>query len=779
MSSGASAMKTLEMAKSFNEISSPIDFCSNNVMNFSGKFFYSTKNNFPSFKHMLIYEKMDRFKFINTLFINYHNFPKEDLVRFSEKLPFLKNIFIVADNLIYMNRIKEEISELDFNFLLEKNLDSLTVDYRYFYASKTEKKILTIPKNILVKNLSLKFPFSNPNEYSLKNLGTRLFHDMGNNIETLKIDPGLLNFPRVVFGPKLYRFELINRDFNMVDKTFHIMGNKNKIGSLTIVPYVIKNSENIVYNNLRHLCFYYDDLNFESQINNFKKWFPNLVYLEIFFEDEEGERNYHFTQNTVDEIYNCFPIITIILNNINMKKLTQKIIFYGNIIFKTKNISYNNFSLHQHEFRMDVIFDSITENSLVREQCPLIIKAGKKQKFSLEGCEIIAKSKKNVYYAINDENENLSLIHVTKIYPNFSTKKIKTLRLTNPSVNISKIVSFSLKYLEIFLGSRKDLKIDNNNFPSLETLVCKNVDLILNKSLNLLELEDSDLEVKTEITVKSIYLVNCDIGDFSKLTVSSRIHIFSCIFGKNTSLNFDPEITKIFFVGNDGDNEISVLFNPKNYYTNATDINFMRNTVNVKGDLILGPSDNKVLARIRHLEIESTQDLKVIINYEKIIINSGASLKLEGDNIYGNFSLYYFINDVRSDRTPIYHSYVAKPIFIKSKNIKGTLEFITNWFKHWKPFDYVALNHVNKILTKRSSTFEFMYNKIYYMKEREKEITYTNLLVQKSSLAKARTLDWMEESNFSIPFENNLMILGDFMLNEIYYPTKIITTSNK
>lgn len=774
MSSGASAMKTLEMAKSFIEISSPIDFCSNNVMNFSGKFFYSTKNNFPSFKHMLIYEKMDRFKFINTLFINYHNFPKEDLVRFSKKLPFLKNIFIVADNSIYTKHVKEEIGELDFNFLLEKNLDNLTVDYRYFYGSKTEKKILKIPKNILVKNLSLKFP--SVREFSLENLGTKLFHNMGDNIETLKIDPGPLNFPRIVFGSKLYQFELINHNFNMVNKTVHIMGNKNKIGSLTIVPYVIKNSENIVYNNLRHLCFYYDDLNFESQINNFKKWFPNLVYLEIFFEDDDdyGGRDYHFTQNTVNEIYNHFPIITIILNNINMKKLTKKIIFYGNIIFKTKNVCYNNFSLYQHDFRMDVIFDSITENSLIPEKGPLVIKAGKKQKFLLEGCEIIAKSKKNVYYVVNNENENLTLIHVTKIYPNFSTKKINTLRLTNPLVDISKIVSFSLKYLEIFLGTRKYLKIDNNNFPSLERLICKNIDLTLNKSLNLLDLENSGLEVETEIAARSIYLVNCDIGDFSKLIVS-RIYIFSCIFCKNTSLNFVPETTEIFFVGNDCGNEISVLFNPKNYYTNATDINFMRNTVNVKGDLILGPSDNKVLARIRHLEIESTQDLKVIINYEKIIINSGASLKLEGDNIYGNFSLYYFPGSIPSNKTFI-HSYIVKPIFIKSKNIKGTLEFISNSFGHWKHFNYIVLDHINKVLTKKSSPFEFKYNKKYYMKEREKEITYNNLLVQKSSLVKA---DWMKKSDFFIPFENNLMILGDFMLNEIYYPTKIITTSNK
>lgn len=796
-------MKTLETAKTFINFSSNIDFCSNNVMNFSGKFFYSTIENFPSAKSMSIYQYMDKFKFINNLYTDICTFTKREIESFVEKLPYLENVyFFSGEKYLSYDEIRKNTTEesktsyLDFNFLIEKKLNTLVLDYSFFdnpssalWISEQASRIFEAippPGNICVRNLTVINPISHRStekSHPLKKLNDKLIHFMGDNVEILKIHDQSpykivgLKFSRIVFGSNLDTFVLFSHDFkNLWNNNISIMGETKKIRSLTVVPYSIENPENCIYYNLRHLCFYFVDEKFGKKINNFKLWFPNLINLEIYFQRYDYIMNYEITQRMINMIYDCFPEITITFDLIGSNPFQGKIVFHGDVIFK---VTHNFLDFREHVFKSDPIFDLMHETYspyAYDKNFSLIISAN--QKFTLIGYEIAFE--KNIsptvklYYIIVSKKENINYMYVNdfvKINPSLIDKNIRTFVMRMKKFDSNIFVPYKIVKLDMNLkiqSGKIDLVINNSNFPNLEEISCKNINIVLNKSIANLKLESSTIRTTEKICVLCFSLLKCKIYDISQITFDSNyLSIVSSLFMENMSLNYSS-LNVLKLENNISKKGISLFFNDENSTRMMRSINIKNNKIKIVGKLKIAIPEQSEFLSI-NINIVQNPDFCIIFEGKTTFCDSSC-VKLEGDNIHADLDVIYNVqnraNLVKSKYNTLPESNV---FFVKSKNITGNI-----YLKYGNCNScpkYIAVNHSNKIFTKKSRSFECNYGLVDYMEERKEEIMYCNLLIWKDLLS--------DKKIHAINFSHRLAIFPDFSSNGIYYPVKIVTVSER
>lgn len=823
MSSGVSSSKILEITKTYLNHSSAIDFCSSSVMNFSGKFFYSNKENYPSIEEMLIYEKMDKFKFINNLFVNIHTFTRKEILRFVDKLVYLENVYFIRDikphvklhasfdqnyfsKRIYENNTGNDITNVDFNFLYERKLNNLKIDYSFFRNISGalfrgfDCKILPCPspKNIFVRNLDIILCTPERDINYFKALITKLLHGMGNYIETLKIDASHFNnneknssYPRIVFGANLTTFKLIS-NINSYEKNINILGETNKIEKLFIFSQKINNPENCVFKNLKYLTCSYFENNFDVYIKNFKLWFPNLIFLEISFELYSG---INFNQTTIDLIYDCFPEITIaFINGIDMITSSEAMIFYGDVIFKTKSYIPSQFDIYKHTFMGKIVFDSFCEyftcsrydntNIYANNEIPIRVIANKNQNFILNGCEIIAENNTSPtlsdFYITdvgNKKIQQLWLKDITETYPNLAHKNIAILFIRNMSNFHHKLLPYSIRTLDLKLkiqNKKTNLVITKENFPCLEYLNGNNINLLLSKSLSKLDLIKSKISMTKNLSFDNVSFSKSVIGNIFNITINEKATFVSNLFIKNTSLDISSEINEIIFEKNHGES-VNLITNTGNFYKNIYRVIIKDNKLELSGNLKIYSS---IKLSSNHYDINVKSENFEVIFDGSIYFDNG-DLKLEGDNIHGNIDIHYIqhynmreINIMINYNDMLINSNI---VFIKSKNITGSISFDLGYPNN---SPYIPLNLVNKILAKKSSPFEFNFCPDDYIEECKNEMILSNSLIWKTT-GSVNNLKKNIKSLFVTRFENNLMILPGCISNKIFHPIKIITMSSK
>lgn len=809
MSSGTSVMKTLEMAKTYlsPSVTPVIDFCSLNTMNFSTKIFYSTSTYYPSLLHMNIYQKFDKFKFINKLFFEINSYDSSILKRFMEKLPYLEEVYFVDDasnkcnelSFIALNNrmgIRNNPTLPDFNFLYERGLNFLEFDYSHninlsYFSREKDYFPVFIPRCFNVKNLHIKLGFSPEKNYQdfMVCFNKKLLQDMGDVLETLKINNRRDHvenfFPTIVFGKKLKSIKII--DHQWTTKSSDIMGETDKIETLMIFYQKISNSLNLVFPNLTLLGIVFRDV--KNRMKDYKNWFPNLSMIEILFKPthfEDDDNTEFFDKETIDEIYESFPFIILILNRVSTNVFPEGVVFRNDVIFK--NTERYPIDISHVEFEGGIIFDSEEDDfSSKTENYLLDIKHNKKQDIILNNYVMAAERDENLFkkiYLLNPYNKNrmdyVSLNGPTKIYPAIIEKTINNMNLFKPYFFHQKFVPKFINSLEIYLklpNKKNTFLINDENFPCLNYFRGENINVKLSKTLLTLNLTKSHIDIGDICSVVILCLVKCRVYNMDNLTILTHILLISNNILKDVTLNYANGIKKIHFEKNYGK---KIILPNKNKVT-PEEVFFNSNKCIFLGELSLSldySSDySDYYPQFMHkinIEGENYKDFKIFIVSKKIIMTE-SFLDLRGDNIFGNFEVFYkpFVNKCINYK----HSHIVfmteignSLIFIKSSNIKGMLSFIK----------IVNEKHIYINFEEKSVSFDHSFNfslfgkqiNKSYLEERVNETVFTSTITRGHlDLKRSRR----ETPKYAFPFENNLMVLPSCIFNGSFYPAKVTT----
>lgn len=706
MSLYTSVCRPLEMAKSYLINPEAVDFCSNNVMNFSGKFMYCCKDFYPCPKSMEIYGEMDRFVFINTLHIDDRLTSAQRTVLMN-RLPHLKNVYLHNDPdgrgpipggfpIVEANMMSYEFAlrnTVDIKNLYERDLDKLEIDYtglidrfhhllccwKNTFGHNFDQEALThlLPDKITARNISIIYHSYCYNEH-MRNTIVRLLQNMGDHVRTLSIIKNTCNsatddpFQQVIFGRNIEKLSFVEKGRDTI-ANINLLGFGNKLEYLSIYPYDLENPNTIIFGKLNYLSIAFSDVNFQVQIEKYSRWFPNIIYLELVGPLHEYE-TYIFKQSHLDIIENSFiQPITIILA-LSDNNLDKKITFKNNVVFKLGR-SYKELNIKKHTFLGNV---SIINDSEILEKYDehyiLSIVKRKDQNIVMRGLEILAEAHINDkvcrIYVCKHGYKNFGDEHVrfhektTVFHPNLYTKNIGHVILIEAHNSFKNFSFCNFIKLDIVFRKRNslNLEITDLTFPNLEDIKAIGINIILCKDLVLCDIKECDVNLRNDVNIGTCYFKFCNISGSGKITTG------------NSSLYSNKIIDCLNLILN----EDACLLNVTGNYGKSIDFSSCPGIQKLK-DILIKNNRSELTGEINIINTFPYINFYINVSCKKVKINFGlikaaiGSLEfvLIGDNIScKSMQLCYF----QSTMCP---GLFSRSIFIRSKNIMGTLSFTT------------------------------------------------------------------------------------------------------
>lgn len=782
MSLYTSVCRPLEMAKSYLTNPEAVDFCSNNVMNFSGKFTYCSKYFYPCPKSMKIYGEMDRSVFINTLHID-ERFTSTQGTDLMIRLPRLKNVYLhhkdtgchglVPGGCTDIGSYKlASLRILNLKNLYEMNLDKLEIDYtglingfhnlihmfNYNFDRNTIRSFL--PDKIMVKNISITYRSFRYNEH-IRNMIVRLLQNMGDQVRTLSIikkdlcDP----FRRIILGRNIRKLSLVEEKRCAVTK-INLLGFGNKLEYLSIYPYNLDNPNNIIFEKLNHLSIAFNDVNFEMQIKKYSRWFPNITHLELTRHQEEYDECF-FEQSHLDIIESSFAqCVTLILASLQYDP-KKKLTFNNNVIFKLDQ-SYRELNIKKHIFlgNVSIIYDIWMPEKYDSYDIKSIVKRND-QKITIHNLDILAEAPINdkvscIYVCEQNCENSMNIFYkfhekTTVFHPILYTKNIHGLILEEAR-NFFKNISFcNFKKLEITFRKKNslNLEITNSAFPNLIQITATGISLILCKNMHCCDIKKCDINLKNDVNIKTCSIISCNISGNGKIA-SDSVYICSNKIIDCLSLTLNKDACLLKIVGNYGK---SIDFSSPCQMWKLKDILIKGNKSELTGEISIS-NDSYYTNHYSDYYIDIARK-KIKINFNSIKATIGASeFVLIGDNIHcKSMNLHYFQDTTNS-------ILFSRGIFIRSRNVNGTLYFLT-------PNPNVTYIHSDE----NPIGIKYIHDKNpKYYSIRENEQINPSLL--KITVAKPH------ESAFITQYRDILILRPGFKRDSRSYPPTLFTISN-
>lgn len=630
----------LEKSKFF--ISNPsVDFGSKNLLNFSAKFLnFSDK---IDEKKLAIYSNFDFFIFVKKLYFDFSFLSFTGFEKIIKKAKYLQEV-----NIKPVKNFPESKKIPELQFLLGKDLNFLSIGYDAILFNDYDIFSFISPSFIRVKNLEISFcaisPYANLLISSIVgNMGllkTIYLTEIFTQHNTLKILP-------IKFGEKLEELKILFWSLNMlVDFT-----NSSKTLYKLAFSWKIKivNDQNFVYDSVRYIAHSPEP----SEIKNYKKWFPNLIWLEIdleiFFQTIETK------QNLLDEINKYFPEIIIVIKQSRIS-LPRSLIFHNPVLFdfnehseKYANILKTNECVFRKKFT--IISSSELSINCTKTEIPKLELETPKENYQNSPIYLGINTDKQKIVVSQEEIQNLNI-------------KISYLKLKDATINSFRLIPQFLKHLSLEMSSINSEKFTiGDNFPNLTYLKITDGRFCLNKNLEELYAVRCTIEFKKEkLFFENFYLWGTSLRDLFA-NVKREMIISGCSFSTPANLEISGSIC---FELNTGE---SVNFYQKN---SIRDIDIDENSLVMNGYLEVKIPKFK----IRQVNIEDNKgNLKIKILNKKLYIQDSAlqnsRFYLLGDGIYGNFSIFY--GKWLAREYVLERSSANINLYIKSENISGKI----------------------------------------------------------------------------------------------------------
>lgn len=574
--------KILEFSKRFiddkhsNTISHAVNFCSFNTLNMTN---VMHNNHLPDIKNLIIYSGFPTFRYTRRL-----TFSNTDNPEIVEKI-FNKAYYIEDVEFYNHNNFKgtDVFDMSQYRFIFDVPLKKLTINtmidnFEYLSTLHIDELIINSLSTINPYFLIHKLHYVKRFIYSFM---------------SVKHDKSMTYFELQSYSDqRLEKFELINMSAELFLLDISNFG--KRLNYFSTVGFIIQS--NTIFENVLTLGMNCSEMT-KEKITNYKKWFPNALYINITSTNNK-------ICDIVESIYNFYPDAIIQIEGIALSSC-KPTIFKNRV---TVLLNYCSVDFDDFVFENGLVIKIQNDKAIIPNIPNLYLDNAKIYSSTDKECYLINKDINRInHIELNGENtihyENLIdsiclILHNTKL------------------LNVGRIPTGSVIYLEVMSRDIFKMLIDEKTFPSIEYIVIDGIDCSLNTSIKKLVAKNSILSStgNKHIIVEHASIIEC------KLVYINFITFFDFFTLYNSSFEVPYTILNVYafhvlkIVNNIGDHVIlNITENKSRKFT------VKNNNVQFCGKLILSSEKQLSIKDFQNVDIYSHDKLSKVGNERKII----------------------------------------------------------------------------------------------------------------------------------------------------------------